>query len=940
MASIQDGVYANLIQGVSQQTPLKRLAGQLTEQVNMVSDPTTGLRRRHGFELVKVLAQEVPEHCKWFHTSVSGSQYAVALDYVRGYLYVHSIRGELLGSIQSDYMIGQYADFNITSVAGFGVVLNTGRTIGIDNFTADADKQAAKGAFVHVLEGGADLSGNVVTAAYHTNGKLRVSLTRYKTGDGVQSSDDNKTYIWVHHVILENINKKYMADVVDYLLTSFGKLDYNTSGKATTGNTQIVVDKHRPTVNQTGVDKHGLYLTGLPVDFFADGIIRPYLEIDLQSVRATQVSHGTTLPTVGSHHSAIISQRGIAEIIHLGLDLSPVGVSVNVSGGTVFVKPKDSTVTDVLMVTDAGEVYVTASGKSNRVSTADKLPNVLPSQGAGYVLAVGKTQETLAYYVYTSQGTWEEVPANNSKVRYTNMPLLFEVIAPNANALRQYNDSIAVNEESEPTWDFPRWSVSEFIPKYNVINSSGNVEEVQGWPAILSGNLDNNPYAHFAEYGITGIGSYQNRLVLLSGSYIHLSDSNNLFVFTRKTVTEQLDTECIHVQSLNSLDASFKYALEFNKDLVLFSTNQQVTIPAPQQALTSKNIRVHNSAVAYIGMEHPPCIIGKDLYYANTNNLGYVQLAQLQVNNLVDNQFNPVILSTHIPQYYKGTSNAMAGSSTSGCLFISNASNEILTWQFMVDGEAQQSAFSVFRLPTDVDVRELWVIGDSLYVPTFYKGRWCMLRYVCTLGRDDTPYLDLWYKLSTMRNYSVDVLTLPERFLSSEALIADVPSALNGLYDTVVEPDTGTVSANSLIDHITVKEHIVLDKSYKGGAICIGKRYPSSFEPSPVIHKDYDSNIGYQGNFAVLAFVFNVKQSCDFTVQLKAGQSEWKQEAISNHGHTAKFSTGLSATSNFRMPVRQVGLDTIRVSTESTLGLNVVEIGWTAKVHRPRAVYR
>lgn len=46
--SVYEGVYKSLLQGVSQQTPQEREDGQLGEQVNMLSDPVTGLRRRGG----------------------------------------------------------------------------------------------------------------------------------------------------------------------------------------------------------------------------------------------------------------------------------------------------------------------------------------------------------------------------------------------------------------------------------------------------------------------------------------------------------------------------------------------------------------------------------------------------------------------------------------------------------------------------------------------------------------------------------------------------------------------------------------------------------------------------------------------------------------------------------------------------------------------------
>ena len=68
------GTYANLIQGVSQQTPQQRTDGQLSEQINMTSDIVTGLRRRTGFAYQYRLTDTPPN--SWFNiTELNGVYY-------------------------------------------------------------------------------------------------------------------------------------------------------------------------------------------------------------------------------------------------------------------------------------------------------------------------------------------------------------------------------------------------------------------------------------------------------------------------------------------------------------------------------------------------------------------------------------------------------------------------------------------------------------------------------------------------------------------------------------------------------------------------------------------------------------------------------------------------------------------------------------------------
>lgn len=52
MAQSLEGTIQSLLQGVSQQVPRERQPGQLGAQLNMLSDPVSGIRRRPPGEIV------------------------------------------------------------------------------------------------------------------------------------------------------------------------------------------------------------------------------------------------------------------------------------------------------------------------------------------------------------------------------------------------------------------------------------------------------------------------------------------------------------------------------------------------------------------------------------------------------------------------------------------------------------------------------------------------------------------------------------------------------------------------------------------------------------------------------------------------------------------------------------------------------------------------
>lgn len=85
--SVYEGVYKSLIQGVSQQTPQEREDGQLGAQLNMLSDPVTGIRRRSGMKYLYNLNTISPDSYIRI-INIDGVQRVIAIDTVLGQLHV------------------------------------------------------------------------------------------------------------------------------------------------------------------------------------------------------------------------------------------------------------------------------------------------------------------------------------------------------------------------------------------------------------------------------------------------------------------------------------------------------------------------------------------------------------------------------------------------------------------------------------------------------------------------------------------------------------------------------------------------------------------------------------------------------------------------------------------------------------------------------------
>ena len=939
MANLLDGVYTNLIQGVSQQAPLKRLAGQLSEQINMVSDPSTGLRRRRGFRYNEAIT-DLSEHVKWQYLNMSGTQYLCAVDYLQGKLHVFSDKGVRLGELESPYLVGDYASVQLTSNAGFGVILNTKHA----PYVRVLEQRTKPQVFFEIKEGETDLSGNLLVHwKLKGDDKLYSNIIEFLTGDGVDSNKDNPTKLGYKHV--SSTGAVPYKEYADGLLSVAGTTNTVTVEAAKDDTDSLITDDMNSF--QRVVTSWATYNTPKAKEQGTKATISGNHKIEMTSV----VNNGLLEANTGiiAKNSQLVTAEGIAAMLQYGMNMANLGSPYTVTrvGSKVLITGWGN-VEYLYVNSSLGETYIQTSGSNTEplVPTEERLPNQLPQEARGMVVGVGASYSARQYFRYTTSGAWVECAEFGEISAYHDMPFMFQVFAPSPEALREYNASIGTNRRFE----FQNWTLEEFKPTFQVYNAEGVQVRMLGWPARYVGNAENNDYAYFVTGRLTGMGAYQGRLVLLSGAYVHMSDSTNLFCFTRTTVTDQLDTECIHIQSLNVSSLAFKYAVEFNKDLVCLSDTQQTTIPNPNgQALTVKNARIFNSSVANMNMTHAPCVIGKDLYYGSTNNLGFASIGQLQVNTLVDNQFNPVNLSSHIPRYYKGDTTSLSGNSTSGTAIATNGTKNLLVWNFLADNDAQQSAFSTWTLPFDVHYG--WFMRDIFGCVMLHNGVWFIASYISTYGQDDTPFMDLFIRDTVLvQKVDVGVETLfdgyvPPSMYDDEFSFIPWPYSFN--------PDRVVLNAPDTEQHLKeIKFYlleipaggrvVVVDKALPAGtSVIAGIKYTSVFEPSPVQHKDYDALVQYQGNLNVTAYTVMVKDSGDCTLHLETPFSQWTLDNIVSTFQRYKVGSSDVHTSTFRVPVRSDSEDLkSRWVIDGCYDFNIVQLGWTARVHRSRDVYR
>ena len=462
--------------------------------------------------------------------------------------------------------------------------------------------------------------------------------------------------------------------------------------------------------------------------------------------------------------------------------------TVHILGSTVGIEVKDKTGTDVLDVssTNTGG-YVYDSGVS-RVTSKSELLGTLPAALDGYIMAVGNTTNS-AYYKYSSTSkTWSETGAYAPTYSSLNTPTIID------------------------------------------LQDTTNITAVSMQMSVRSaGDELNNPTPSFIGYGITGISAYQSRLVLLSGSYVCMSRTNDFTQFMRTTVTELLDDDAIEIASASLSSAQFEYAVAYNKDLVLISQEHQAVIPANSTVLTPKTAVIYPSTKIDLSLAVQPVIVGRTMYYTYQRGLDYYQVGEFIPNTYTEAQYYAQNLTDHLPLYAQGKCTTMAASTTNNMVVFCSDSTEVLVNQFMWRGEERPlMSFHKWVFPRKVMYAQFLREFLVLFMDDGNGGIVVGTLNVQLNQLDDkpVPYTDLYQYVQIQDGTG----TLPTAFSSGTVQVQDT---VGTIYDsrTMRHKD---VQYSTLGNTITCPYN---------GQIVLGIPYESTFTLTPPFIKDESGKV-------------------------------------------------------------------------------------------------
>jgi len=539
------------------------------------------------------------------------------------------------------------------------------------------------------------------------------------------------------------------------------------------------------------------------------------------------------------------------------------------------------------ITTSTGVLFVRASN-TMLVSLSTDLPANLPVQADGIICTVGNNPTTHAYYRWDDAlSAWVESGDYNSISELVQTP----------RRLKELNGVF--------TYDAPVFE------------------------GRVSGNDENNPYSAFLTFGITGMSSYQGRLVFLAGGYCCMSASNRPLRFMRSTVVDLKDDDPIEISAGALEAASFRYAVPFNKDLILISSAHQAVIPAGQTGITPKNALVLLSSTETVGIEAEPRVMGRTLMYSTAVSQEFFGLGEMLPSQYSNSQYSANNLTQHIPRYIQGTCRSIVNNSgvSSGFFLSSTELNKVLVNEYLWSGDERvQNAWHKWEF--NVPILSMHSAKGSLVITYKLGGN----VIICTLDTRTASYQQQGF-IPTFADARVDATVVDNTF-SVPVHLRDITRVA----ELRIAQSVGALAGEPVgIDNINTSTWVATTvRSFPSGVVSIGWAFNSAVTPSTALIRDKDRKPVLTANTNILRYLVNVQNTGEFKVLTEVtGYSAENSDTSALLWSSSELGLGEKkavAYGTINVPVRAFSFDTdTTFSTDGTREMNIVNIEYTLR---------
>lgn len=520
------------------------------------------------------------------------------------------------------------------------------------------------------------------------------------------------------------------------------------------------------------------------------------------------------------------------------------GLEVVQTDGAYMYLQTTAAYTDLNVSTNTGSTYAIASN-THRVDLTTKLPARLPTQAGGFIMTVG--DDSFAQYFqwdYTNS-RWVEKGAYGSPtgINPSGMPLVF-------------NTTSTLNQHTF---------------------SQGT------WPGRLAGDDNNNAIPAFTDangVGITGLASFQGRLIIFSGPYITMGSSNkdDRTNFFRTTVTQVLEDDRIEFTASSFAGASFRYGIPFNSDLILASEEHQAVIPGRNQILTPSNATAVLTSTYQMDTGVAPTTSGRSLYYSYPRSNSSFSIKEMLPSGYTDLQYVSQDVTDHLPTYLEGANSYISASTTNNIVVFGSTTEKSTLYvnEYLWSGD-EKVLSSWHRWELYGTIHAAWFVREVLVALVEQNGHMHMLTLSMRDSPDPTdparflPAIDYAQNM-TVTNPSTDSSYIQFAADGVQKALWDIIQARyladgNTDFMTTVVPSGNYIGAEVGIKSVdTTNRRLYLQPSYGSATLLVGLRFKALFSPTPPRIFNGDGSYMDVNKMVVMFYNFTLRYTSLFNI--------------------------------------------------------------------------
>ena len=256
------------------------------------------------------------------------------------------------------------------------------------------------------------------------------------------------------------------------------------------------------------------------------------------------------------------------------------------------------------------------------------------------------------------------------------------------------------------------------------------IGEVPVWGQRTCGDYDTAPDPSFIGYPINDVFIYKNRLGFLADENVILTQTREFFKFFPSTTTTILDTDPIDLVASNNKVSILRYAVPYQDELILFSSQYQFRFNAAETVLTPKTAQLTVLTQFEVDVNVRPQQAGGGIIFAQQNG-DWSQMREFSVRGAgTALTADAADLTGYVSSYIPSELFKLAVNDTGNSMFAISGKNttggtdfrsRVYTYKYFFRNqgggvERAQSSWSYWQFEGVDEVLQILCVEETLYL--------------------------------------------------------------------------------------------------------------------------------------------------------------------------------------------------------------------------------